>query len=206
MAESVLILACGALARELAAIRRLNGWDDVRILGLPQRLHAVPAEIPGAVREVLERERVRHSRIFVAYADCGTLGELDRVIADYGAERLPGAHCYAAYCGEAEFARLAAEQPGSFYLTDFLVRHFERLVVHGLGLDRRPELLPHYFGHYRRVVYLSQSGSAALRERARAYAARLGLGFVERPTGLAALEHALGPLRRDATATLQEST
>lgn len=194
MSEPILILACGALVRELAALRQLNGWTNVAIRGLPQRLHAAPQQIAGAVRAAVAEQRRSYSRIFVAYADCGTRGALDLALDELGVERLPGAHCYEVLSGRAEFERLAADEPGSFYLTDFLARHFERLVVAPLGLDRRPELLPLYFANYRRVVFLSQSGSAELRGLAQAHAARLGLEFAERRTGLEPLRRALAAL------------
>jgi hypothetical protein len=191
MTATVLIIACGALAHELVELKRRNRWTHVRVRCLPHRLHNTPGRIAGEVRAVIERERDRHSRIFVAYADCGTFGALDRVLAEYGVERLPGAHCYEAYSGRQAFATMADEEPGSFYLTDFLARHFDQLVRHGLGLDRRPELLPEYFGRYRRLVFLSQSGSDALRNMARSHASYLGLEFVERATGLSALSRAI---------------
>jgi hypothetical protein len=191
MAATVLIIACGALARELVALQRLNRWTRVRIRGLPHRLHNTPHRIAGAVRAAIERDRDRYTQIFVAYADCGTWGELDRVLDEFGIERLPGTHCYEFLSGSDTFGRLVDEEPGTFYLTDFLARNFERVVRKGLGLDRHPELLPQYFGRYRRLVFLTQSGSAELRDLARAHAGYLGLEYVERYTGLAPLNRAL---------------
>jgi hypothetical protein len=188
-AGPVLLLACGALARELLALCRQPGCEHVEIDCLPAELHNTPDEIPGAVREKLEAARDRYRAIFVAYADCGTGGRLDALLQQYGVERLPGAHCYAFFTGIGRFAALHEAEPGSFYLTDFLVRHFERLVIRGLALDRHPELLPDYFGNYRRVVYLAQTCSPELEDRARACAARLGLEFERVHTGL-------GPLAR----------
>jgi hypothetical protein len=130
-------------------------------------------------------------RIFVAYADCGTGGELDRVLALHGVERLPGAHCYEFFAGTERFTTLAEEELGTFYLTDFLVRHFDRLVRQGLGLDRHPELMPVYFGNYRRLVYLAQTDDAALDEAARAAADWMGLSFERHATGLSPLHDAL---------------
>jgi hypothetical protein len=188
---SVLLLACGALARELSLLLEQGGCDHVELDCLPAELHNTPAEIPGAVRARLEAARQRYDQIFVAYADCGTGGRLDALLDEYGIERLPGPHCYAFLAGEERFAALHEAEPGSFYLTDFLVRHFERLVIRGLGLDRHPELLPDYFGNYRRVVYLAQTRSPELEARARRCAERLGLAFEIQPTGLGPLARAL---------------
>jgi hypothetical protein len=183
---TALIIGCGALARELVSIvRQLPG---VELQCLPAGLHNRPERIPGAVRAQIALARSRgYQRIFIAYADCGTGGLLDRVIADETVERLPGAHCYEVYAGSAAFAALADEEPGTFYLTDYLVRSFDALVIRGLGLDRHPELLPVYFGNYRRVVYLAQTEDPALTARARAAARRLGLTFERRLTGLGQL-------------------
>jgi hypothetical protein len=190
-APSLLLIACGALARELQAIRALGGWDHVAIECLPAALHDSPDEIPGALRARLEAAKGRFDEILVAYADCGTGGRLDAVLAEFGARRLPGAHCYEFLAGAERFAALHEAEPGTFYLTDFLVRHFDRLVLRGLGLDRHPELLPAYFGNYRRVVYLAQTRSPELETRARSCAERLGLAFEIHVTGLEPLARAL---------------
>lgn len=190
MTASVLIIACGALAHELVALQRLNGWSRVRIRCLPHALHNTPHRIAAAVRAAIERDKDNYSKIFVAYADCGTLGALDRVLDEQGIERLPGAHCYESFTGTSAFSRLASEEPGTFYLTDFLARHFDRVVRRGLGLDRHPELRHEYFARYRRVVFLSQSGDPELRALARAHADYLCLEFVEHHTGLQPLQHA----------------
>lgn len=179
----VLVIACGALAREIVALQRLNDWAGLAVQCLPPELHNRPEQIPSAVRDAIRAGRAQHDHIFVAYADCGTGGQLDAVLAAEHVERLPGAHCYQFYAGAAAFEQLADEEPGTFYLTDFLVRHFDRLVIAGLGLDAHPELRDDYFGNYRRLVYLVQSPSAALSDAARAAAARLGLAYEERITG-----------------------
>ena len=187
---TALVIGCGALARELVSI--VGQLPDVALECLPAGLHNRPERIPGAVRAQIGSARARgYERIFIAYADCGTGGLLDRVLEDEGVERLPGAHCYEVYAGSAAFAALADEEPGTFYLTDYLVRSFEALVIRGLGLDRHPELLPVYFGNYRRVVYLAQIDDPVLTERARAAADRLGLAFERRLTGLVELSPAL---------------
>lgn len=182
--DSVLVIACGALARELAVVTRQQGWRHVRIRCLPAALHNTPQKIAAAVTGIIETSLDGYEHIFVAYADCGTAGALDRALAAYRIERLPGAHCYEAFAGAAGFASLADAEPGTFYLTDFLVRHFDRLVIRGLGLDRHPELKEEYFRHYRRVVHLAQAGSEELARLARSHAAYLGLEFAARFTGL----------------------
>lgn len=190
--KSLLLIACSALLRELRALERLNDWTHVCLRCLPAELHNRPEQIPEAVATLIEEAGDAFDEILVAYADCGTGGELDRVLARYGARRLPGAHCYSFLAGAENFAALHEEEPGSFYLTDFLVRHFDRLVIRGLGLDRHPELLSTYFGNYRRVVYLAQSRVPSLEQAARDCARRLELEFEYRFTGLAPLAGALG--------------
>jgi Protein of unknown function (DUF1638) len=190
----VLVIACGAIARELVRIRDLNGWHHVEFQCLPAGLHNRPEKIPAAVLEMIEARRDDYARVFVGYADCGTGGLLDKALQGTGVERIPGAHCYEFFAGSAEFSRLAEEEPGSFYLTDFLVRHFERLVVRGLGLDREPALLPVYFGNYRRVVYLAQTADDELQSLARQHAEFLGLQYVYRLCGDRPLSLALQPV------------
>jgi hypothetical protein len=190
--ESVLVIACGALAKEVVELKRLNGWSHISIQCLPADLHNRPENIPGAVRAAIEKHRSGFEHVFVAYADCGTGGALDEVLTDYGIERLDGAHCYEFYAGAAEFAALADDEPGTFYLTDFLTRHFDRLVKKGLGLDRHPELMASYFGNYRRLVYLSQTESAELEKAAREHADYLGLDYDRRHTGLEPVGRKLG--------------
>ncbi len=177
------IVACGAIAREVVAVCRANRWAEVEVRCLPAELHNAPQAIPGAVRAAVRAAKADGLEVFVAYGDCGTGGLLDAVLAEEGVERLPGAHCYEFFASSDAFAALAEEEPGSFYLTDFLARHFERLVIRGLGLDRHPELGPMYFGHYRRLVYLAQTRDPALEARARAAAERLGLAYEHRHTG-----------------------
>jgi len=198
--KSLLLIACSALVREVKALERLNGWDHVSLQCLPAELHNRPEKIPGAVRALIEKAGDAFDEILVAYGDCGTGGRLDEVLADSGARRLPGAHCYSFLAGAEQFDALHEEEPGSFYLTDFLVRHFDRLVIRGLGLDRHPELLSTYFGNYRRVVYLAQSQSARLESKARECAQCLKLSFELRFTDLAPLERALAveAVRSDA--------
>ena len=183
MTASLLVIACGAIARELVRIKRENRWEQVDFQCLPPNLHNRPGQIVAAVERTIVAAGEEYERIFVAYGDCGTGGQLDAMLAKYHVERLPGAHCYEFFAGSDVFAQLAAEEPGSFYLTDFLVRHFRRLVIVGLGLDRHPQLLPQYFGNYQRVVYLAQAQSAELESMARGHAAFLGLDFEYRFCG-----------------------
>jgi hypothetical protein len=185
--RGMLIIACGALAHEITALRRANGWDKLDVRCLPAELHNRPEKIPGAVRAVIHASRDRYHSIFVAYGDCGTGGLLDDVLREEGVERIPGAHCYEFFATTPVFAALAEAEPGTFYLTDFLLRHFERLVIRGLGLDRHPELFSVYFGNYRKLVYLAQALRPESEEQARAIAARMGLEFEMRPTGYGTL-------------------
>ncbi len=178
-----LIIACGALAHEITALRRANGWTAIDVCCLPPELHNRPERIAPAVREKIRAHRGKYRSIFVAYGDCGTGGRLDAVLQEEGVERLPGAHCYEFFAGARAFAELSEAEPGTFYLTDFLTRHFERLVVRGLGIDRHPQLAQEYFRNYRKVVYLAQIRSAALLEQARQIASGLGLAFEHRHTG-----------------------
>jgi hypothetical protein len=209
-----LVIGCGALAPELVELTRRAGLPAMDLTCLPASLHNRPERIPGAVAARIRRARADgYDRIFVAYADCGTGGLLDRVLEAEGVARLEGAHCYEVYAGRAAFAALADEEPGTFYLTDFLVRNFERLVVRGLGLDRHPELLSLYFGNYRRLVYLAQADDASLSAGAEAAAATLGLTYERRLTGPGELASAIEAFSRDAadvptrgTATLGRPT
>ena len=184
---TALVIGCGALARELVEVTATLPGVDVACLS--PDLHNRPGGIPGAVRaRIHEARRDGYEQIFVAYADCGTGGLLDPVLASEGVERLPGAHCYEFFAGSPTFEAMAADEPGTFWLTDFLARNFERLVIRGLGIDRHPELEAVYFNHYKRVVYLSQTDDPDLLAMARRAAERLGLAFEHRPTGIAGLQ------------------
>jgi len=197
---TALVIACGALAREIAALRDANGWSHLDVQCLPAALHNTPRRIPAAVRDKIRTNRGRYASIFVAYGDCGTGGELDAVLAEEDVERIPGAHCYEFFAGAGAFAALADDEPGTFYLTDFLLRHFDRLVIRGLGLDRHPELGDQYFANYRRLVYLAQRESPQRIADARAAAERLGLAFEFRRTGYGGLERSLRAVPTGAAA------
>jgi hypothetical protein len=204
---STLVLGCGALARELLELVDRNGLGDAVVVRcLPAPLHNRPEEIAPAVDAKLAELAPQYDRVFVAYADCGTGGALDKVLDRYGVERLPGAHCYAFYAGLAAFDAIAAEEPGTFYLTDFLARSFDALVIRGLGLDRHPELLPAYFGSYVRVVYLSQHEDPELLAMAEQAAKRLGLAFEHRPTGYGELATAIEQLADQPRTTTKTTT
>lgn len=179
---TTLVLACGALAREIQAVIDL-GQLDLALHCLPAGLHNRPPAIPDAVRAAIREARGRYDRIVVGYADCGTGGALDRVLAEEGVQRLPGPHCYALFTGIEAFAANAEADMRSFFLTDFLARQFDTLVIEGLGLDRHPELRDTYFGQYERLVYLAQTHDPDLAARAEAAAARLGLAYERRFTG-----------------------
>lgn len=191
----VLVIGCGALAKELLEVISANQLSHVKVECLPAILHNHPERIPAAVRAKVE-SRHGYDRVFVAYGDCGTGGRLDTVLDELGVERLPGAHCYQFLTGLEEFDSLHESEIGTFYLTDYLARHFDRLVWTGLGLDRHPELLDDYFGHYTRVLHIAQSDDASRERDARAAARRLGLPYARRLVGFGALEPALIQISR----------
>ena len=200
-ARPPLVIGCGALAPELVELTRRAGLPAMDLTCLPASLHNRPERIAAAVQaRIRHARREGYDRIFVAYADCGTGGLLDPVLEAEGVARLEGAHCYEVYAGRAAFAALHEEEPGTFYLTDYLVRNFDRLVVRGLGIDRHPELLPMYFGNYRRLVYLAQTDDPALTRRAEAAAERLGLAFERRLVGLGELATSIAGFAASARA------
>jgi Protein of unknown function (DUF1638) len=190
--DRCLVIACGAIVREIQAVMAQGGLTNIDITAVPATYHNRPEKIAPAVARRIAQGRARgYTRLFVAYADCGTQGALDKLLADEHIDRLPGAHCYAFFSGVEAFAIRADEDVTSFYLTDFLARHFDALVIRGLGIDRHPELMPLYFGNYERVIYLSQAPTSNLLARAEAAAARLGLAFMHRPVGYGDLTPAL---------------
>ena len=192
--RGILVIACGALAREIAALRRMNQWTALGVRCLPAELHNRPERIAPAVRDEIRAHRDRYRTIFVAYGECGTAGQLDAVLAAEGVERIPGAHCYQFLAGAQVFEDLCEAEPGTFYLTDFLLRHFDRLVIRGLGLDRHPELTQDYFRHYRKLVYLAQTRMPSAVERAEQIAERMGFAFEHRFTGYGELGERLSAL------------
>jgi hypothetical protein len=182
----VALVACGALARELLALIARHVWN-AELCCVAALNHARPERIAPAVEQRLRELIPQFARVIVVYGDCGTRGALDAVLARYNVPRLAGPHCYEMFA-DGGFVQLMDDEPGTFFLTDFLVRGFRGTVVRGLGLDRFPELRPLYFGNYRRVVYLAQTDDAALRARAQAIADELELELVVRPTGYGGLE------------------
>jgi hypothetical protein len=185
----VLVVACGALAHEIVALKRINRWDHLDLTCLPAILHNRPDRITAAVEAAVERHRAAYARVFVAYADCGTGGQLQAACTRLGVEMIRGPHCYAFYDGLSTFE--ARGEVTSFYLTDFLARQFDAFVWHPLGLDRHPELLEMYFGNYETLVYLAQTEDPALDAKAADCARRLGLAYERRFTGMGDLAAAL---------------
>ncbi len=179
----ILLLACGALAHEILALIKANGWTHLSLTCLPAILHIHPEKITPAVIDAVEKHRDAYDQIFVVYADCGTGGQLQAACADLGVDMVPGPHCYAFFEGNDAFAKQAEDEITAFYLTDFLVRQFDAFVWKPLGLDRHPDLRDMYFGNYEKLVYQAQTDDPALTEKARACADRLGLAFERRFTG-----------------------
>ena len=188
---SILVITCAAVAREVNDIKKLGAWAQMDLQSITADLHVTPEKIPQAVADKIDQARDSYDHIFVAYGDCGTSGALDKVLQERGVSRLPGAHCYDFLAGEETYARLQDEEPGTFYLTDFLARHFERLVIGTLGLDKHPELKSMYFGNYTRLVYLAQTDSDELTEMAQNAADKLGLRFERIFTGTGEMVPAL---------------
>jgi len=185
----VLLIACGALAREILAIKAENGFDHIDLQCLPAILHNHPERIVPAVREAVAKHRDAYDRLFVVYADCGTGGQLQTACAEMGVEMVAGPHCYSFFEGNEAFA--ARDEMTAFYLTDFLVRQFDAFVWEPLGLGRHPELRDMYFGNYEKLVYQAQIDDPALTKKAKDCAERLGLAFERRFTGYGDLTPAL---------------
>ncbi len=187
----VLLIACGALAHEILALKRANGWDHLDLQCLPANLHLWPDRIPAAVEAAVAQHRAAYEQVFVVYADCGTGGLLQAKCAELGVGMVEGPHCYSFFEGNAAFAAKAEEEFTAFYLTDFLVRQFDAFVWRPMGLDRHPELRDMYFGNYTKLVYQAQTDDPALDAKARDCAARLGLDYERRLTGYGDLVPAL---------------
>ena len=188
----MLVLACGALASEIVHFIRLNGWEHIALACLPARLHNTPERIVPELEARLRDVASRYEKVLIGYADCGTGGRLDALVGRWeNVERLPGAHCYEFFATSPRFYELHEAEPGTFYLTDFLTRHFDRLVWQSLGLDRHPQLRDMYFGNYHRLAYLSQFDDQRLVEQARSAAVRLGLEFQHHRVGLGELATSL---------------
>tara|TARA_R110000751_G_scaffold14791_2_gene47779 strand:+ start:641 stop:1291 length:651 start_codon:yes stop_codon:yes gene_type:complete len=193
-AGSILLIACGALAREILDLKQANGWTHMDLTCLPAKYHLYPDKITAAVRESVAKHRDRYDSIFVVYADCGTGGLLQAACAEMGVEMVAGPHCYSFFEGNDRFAQHSESEITTFYLTDFLVRQFEAFIIKPMGLDRHPQLRDMYFGNYEKLVYQAQTDDPALTEKARAAADRLGLKFERRFTGYGDLAVALKSL------------
>ncbi len=186
--KPLLLLACGALAREIVDLIEVNGWSHFDIQCFPAKWHNTPELIAPAVRDRIRSVKHRYQKIYVIYGDCGTGGLLDNVLQQEGVERIDGPHCYSFFSGNEDFSKRSETEFTAFYLTDYLARHFEKLMWEGLGLDRHPELLQDYFKHYTKLVYLAQVADADLEQRARQAAAKLNLEYEYRFTGYGELE------------------
>ncbi|MBT8116105.1 MAG: DUF1638 domain-containing protein [Arenicella sp.] len=184
-----LVLGCGALAYDMVDLIKKNEVLDqvVDIQCLPAKLHHTPQFIAAEVEKVLAARVQDYADIYVAYGDCGTAGELDKVLQKYNAKRIPGEHCFEFFAGAGEYAEITEAELGSFFLTDFLVKQFDHFVIEGLGLDRYPELFDVYFEHYTQMVYLAQTEDPKLQEKARAYAEDFGMKYIYRYVGVSAL-------------------
>jgi hypothetical protein len=191
MPDNILVIACGALAREIETLKHANDWPHLHVQCIDAALHNTPDAIPGRVEAILEKTAHQYAHRFVAYADCGTGGRLDAILARWDVARLPGAHCYEFYATPDVFHPMAEAEPGTFYLTDFLVRHFDRLVIDAFKLQGHPELRDMLFGHYTRVVYLAQTDDAGLREAAARAADELGLPLEIMSSGMGLLKTSL---------------
>lgn len=187
----VLLLACGALAREIIDLIEHNHWTGFDIQCLPAKWHNTPDLIVPALRQKIQENRAKYETLYVLYGDCGTGGLLDAMLAEENIERIQGPHCYAFFSGNAAFAAKSEQEFTAFYLTDYLARHFYKLIWQGLGLDRHPELLPMYFGNYTKIIYLAQTEDEALKANAQAAAQQLGLAYEYRFTGYGELQSEL---------------
>jgi len=179
----ILLIACGALAHEVLALKRLNHWDHIDLQCLPANLHLWPDRIAPAVARAVAEYKSTYETIFILYADCGTGGLLQQKCKELGVEMIEGPHCYSFFEGNAAFAEHAETEISAFYLTDFLVRQFDAFVWRPMGLDRHPELRDMYFGNYTKLVYQAQTDDLGLDAKARDCAARLGLAYERRFTG-----------------------
>ncbi len=179
----ILLIACGALAREILALTRLNRWSHMDLKCLPAKLHLYPDRIPAEVERTVLAGRGAYDRIYVVYADCGTGGLLDAMCEKLGVERIAGPHCYSFFDGNDTFAARGDAEMTAFFLTDFLVKQFDAFVWKPMGLDRHPQLRDMIFGNYEKVVYLAQTDDPALDALAEEAARRLGLAYERRLTG-----------------------
>lgn len=199
--EKVRVIACGMIAREILDVCRANGLDHISLTCLPAEYHHHPHHIaPETEKAILKARSEGYEHIFIGYGDCGTGGDLDRVCERHGVERIAGPHCFSFYTGNEAFAAAGDEYMTTFFMTDFLARHFETFLIRPLGIDRHPELIEMYFAGYERLLYIAQSDDSALTRKAEQAAARLGLTFERKLTGYGDLTGALEKAQRMAKA------
>lgn len=195
----ILLIACGALAREILDLKAANGWTHLDLTCLPAKYHLYPEKITDAVRAAVARHRDSYDEIFVVYADCGTGGTLQAACDELGVQMIAGPHCYSFFEGNDRFSEIAEDEFTAFYLTDFLVRQFDAFVWRAMGLDRHPQLRDIYFAHYEKLIYLAQTEDSALDAKAREAAERLGLRYERRTTGYGDLPGVLAQLSSSAS-------
>ncbi len=186
--SKILLIACGALAREIIDLIEINHWSAYDVTCLPAKWHNTPGLIVDGVRDKIHLSKDKYEKIFVLYGDCGTGGLLDKMLAQEGVERIEGPHCYAFFSGKDMVSKNYDKDITSFFLTDYIARHFDKLIWQGMGLDRHPQLLGDYFGNYKSLVYLAQTQDEGLQEKAKAAAAKIGLEYEYRFTGYGELE------------------
>jgi len=189
--QSALVIACGALAKEITTLIDINQWSHLRVQCVPAKIHNTPEQIPDAVRTLIHKARDKYTHIYIAFADCGTGGLLDTVIREENVERLPGAHCYEFFAGSEAFSEMSNDELGTFYLTDFLALHFDRIIIEELGIAKHPELRDMYFGNYKKLIYLAQTDNPELIQRAQDAASKLNLEYEYRRTDYGDLEKGL---------------
>ena len=189
--QSALVIACGALAKEITTLIDINQWSHMRVQCVPAKIHNTPEQIPDAVRSLIHKARDKYAHIYIAFADCGTGGLLDTVIREENVERLPGAHCYEFFAGSEAFSEISGDELGTFYLTDFLARHFDRIIIEELGIAKHPELRDMYFGNYKKLIYLAQTDNPELMQMAQDAASKLNLEYEYRRTDYGDLEKGL---------------
>jgi len=189
--QPALVIACGALAKEITTLIDINQWSHLRVQCVPAKIHNTPEQIPDAVRSLIHKARDKYAHIYIAFADCGTGGLLDTVIREEKVERLPGAHCYEFFAGSEAFREMSEDALGTFYLTDFLARHFDRIIIEELGIAKHPELRDMYFGNYTKLIYLAQTDNPELIQMAQDAASKLNLEYEYRRTDYGDLEKGL---------------
>ena len=189
--QPALVIACGALAKEITTLIDINHWSHLRVQCVPAKIHNTPEKIPDALRSLIHKARDKYTHIYIAFADCGTGGLLDTVIQEENVERLPGAHCYEFFAGSEVFKEMSDDALGTFYLTDFLARHFDRIIIEELGIAKHPELRDMYFGNYTKLIYLAQTDNPELIQMAQDAATKLNLEYEYRRTDYGDLEKGL---------------